>query len=89
MKHVMPMLALLSTLTACVPRGCTPPANTPTSPADAGPALVDAGPCNPNTDANACGCCIKAGPVEVRQCPAGVPVPDAGDITLPICGGGK
>ncbi len=79
------LLMVLSTLAACAPRGCAPVPHVPSTSGDAGPGPVDAGPCDPNTDANACGCCIAG---ETRQCPPGVPVPDAGVITLPVCGGG-
>ena len=51
-------------------------------PVDCGPSAP--APCSPRTSGDACGCCLQG---EVRVCPAGVPVPDAGVITLPVCGG--
>lgn len=83
--------ALLMSAGAC--RGCGTqcprqplPADAGTARSDGGPPL-DAGPCNANHDAHACGCCFTAATVIV--CPVGVAPPDAAVLTLPVCGGGQ
>lgn len=72
-------------------RGCNtqfppPPADGGSARSDGG-AHLDAGPCNANDDARACGCCFTA--ETVIQCPVGIVPPDAAVLTLPACGGGK
>lgn len=86
MKSRAAMLLLaLSTIATCGLQACGP-RDAPISPStqvDAGRQPMDAG-CDPNSDPWGC-CCFTANTTIV--CPPGVTKPDAGVLTLPVCGG--
>jgi hypothetical protein len=63
-----------------------PPADSGSAQSEGG-AHLDAGPCNANDEARACGCCFTA--ASALQCTVGVGLPDAGVLTMPLCRGGK